>query len=216
MDTSRAIRERRTLKVLADPTQPRPECDAAFEGELREMLEIAGHAPFHYPADPGHREGALDSPVPWRFHVLPSSVCRALIPWSEATEVAIGKVNNMLAVAQACVLVTWLPDATADGATPGFQEFDPSRRNMEHIAAASSAVQNLLLVATDRDLPNYWSSGGYFRSEQAYAHLEIDPREILLGSIFLFPAEAENTDARPGKHRDTRGPLESWSRTVRP
>ncbi|MEM1452386.1 MAG: nitroreductase family protein [Planctomycetota bacterium] len=213
MDTFNSIRARRTLKVLADPSHPFAECDGEMEGTLRELMEIAGHAPFHYPAAEAHRGGVLDSIVPWRFHSLPSSVCRHVMAWSEEVGIAVGKMNSMLAAANACVLVTWLPDPS-DEATE-FQAFEPSRRNMEHIAAASAAVQNLLLAATERGLDSYWSSGGYFRTETAYEHLGIDGREVLLGSIFLFPAEIGDVPAKPGALRERRGPLGSWARTLR-
>ncbi len=60
---------------------------------------------------------------------------------------------------------------------------------MEHIAAASAAIQNLLLAATARGISNYWSSGGVLRSAQVFQQLGIPRQQILLGAIFLFPSE---------------------------
>ncbi|MEM9380821.1 MAG: nitroreductase family protein [Planctomycetota bacterium] len=213
METNDSIRKRRTLKVLADPTRPFAECDGEMDGTLRELMETAGHAPFHYPASEHHRDGPLDSMVPWRFHALPSSVCRSLVEWSEGAGIAVGKMNSMLSAAKACVLVTWLPDPSDDATE--FQAFEPSRRNMEHIAAASAAVQNLLLASTERGLESYWSSGGHLRTEIAYRHLGIPEREVLLGSIFLFPSDAGDAPTKPGALRERRGPLESWARVLR-
>ncbi|MCR9246886.1 MAG: nitroreductase family protein [bacterium] len=182
---------------------------------LGEILETAGHAPFHFRAADEHRVGALSSAVPWRCHALLSSTCRKVIDWAQREEMTVGKMNNMLAAADACVLVTWLPDPPRDAtAELAFQGFEPTLRNMEHIAAASAAVQNLLLLATDRGFSSYWSSGGMLRSEPAYDLLGLDRKEVLLGAIFLFPAEIGDADAKPGKWRDERGALDTWCRTV--
>ncbi|MEM7198631.1 MAG: nitroreductase family protein [Planctomycetota bacterium] len=213
METFDAIRARRTLKVLADPAQPFPECDDALAPTLAGIVEVAGWAPFHYQADAVHRAGTLDSGVPWRFYALAGSACQRLIQWFDAEQMTAGKVRHMLAAARACVLATWLPDPGPDDA---FQAFEPSLRNMEHIAAASAASQNLLLAATDQGFETYWSSGGLFRTEQAYDRLGIPPREVLLGALFLFPTDVQGVPAKPGAHRDARGPAESWSRWVEP
>ena len=212
METSEAIRTRRTLKVLADPAQPFPVDDGALEPHLAELLELASWAPFHKPADDAHREGPLDSAVPWRFTVLPSSSCRSLVAWVDREGVQMGKMSHMLSAASACLVATWLPDP-AEGL--GFQEFEPTLRNMEHIAAASAAVQNLLLAGTDRGFETYWSTGGLFRTEKVYDKLEIPRVEVLLGSIFLFPSDTRGVPAFPGALRERRGGIESWSRVVR-
>lgn len=212
MNTPESIRARRTIKVLADPAAPFPTRDEELAPVLDELLDLATRAPFHYPAHGSHRAAPMDSPVPWRFHVLPGSSCRTVIRWIEEEGTMKGKMPNMLAAAEACVLATWLPDPSEDAV--GFQSFAPSLRNMEHIAAASCAVQNLLLAATARGLSNYWSSGGVFRTEAAYDHLGIGHAEVLLGAIFLFPDDVVDAMTKPGAHRDTQGPSASWSRTV--
>lgn len=215
METAQSIRARRTLKVLADPSQPFAVNDAGMAPVLGEILETAGYAPFHFRAADEHRAGALSSAVPWRCHVLLSSTCRKVIDWADRERLTVGKMNHMLAAADACIVVTWLPDPPRDDAVePAFQGFEPTLRNMEHIAAASAAVQNLLLLATDHGHSSYWSSGGMLRSEPAYDLLGIGRREVLLGAIFLFPSEIGAADSKPGKWREDRGSLDTWCRTV--
>ncbi|MEL6904860.1 MAG: nitroreductase family protein, partial [Planctomycetota bacterium] len=220
MDTLESIRARRTLKVFRDPETPLPAAPDGLAEELGELMEAATQAPFHYPCHTSHRADGLDSPVPWRFYDLDAMGCRAMIEWIEREGERAGKMPHMLAAADACVLVTWLPDPPAGGGATdderAFQGYEPTHRNMEHIAGAASAVQNLLLAATSKGRTTYWSSGGVFRTEPAYQHLGIPSAEILLGAIFLFPDVDDGLEARPGKHRDSRGPRESWSRTLRP
>ena len=69
---------------------------------------------------------------------------------------------------------------------PGFAA---TLANMEHIAAAAAAIENLLLAATARGVSNYWSSGGVLRSQIVRQLLAIPPAEIVLGAIFFFPKE---------------------------
>ncbi len=201
-DFDRVFRERRTVKLLADSPQP-----AATDREtVRELLECAHWAPFHLVADASHRQNDLTSPVPWRAYVLDVEACRAsremLLSLGDR-----GKVPQLLACASAAIVVTWLPSPNdAD------ELFSPTQVNMEHIAAAGAAIQNILLAATCRQIPNYWSSGGALRKPEFLARLGAGGGEILLGVVFLFPVEANLETAKPGKLRDERGTVAEWSR----
>lgn len=62
---------------------------------------------------------------------------------------------------------------------------------MEHIAAASTAVQNMLLGATEKNIPSYWSTGGKLRHGVLRDYLEIPADKIMIRSIFLFPKDYE-------------------------
>ena len=77
-------------------------------------------------------------------------------------------------------------------------------RNMEHIAAASAAIQNVLLGATARALPNYWSSGGMLRHKELRNFLKIPLNELMIGCLFVFPKDSDTrgADIKPGKLRD--------------
>jgi nitroreductase len=203
------IRARRTSKVLAPEPLPLPADDA--REMVEELLATAGWAPFHKPAARAHIEsGALTSIVPWRFHLLDAPECRALrqelLRRGDRT-----KVPPMLGAATALVQATWLPNLPKD---PPAALFEPTVENMEHIAAAGAAVQNLLLAATARGIPTYWSSGGVLRGAEAFGWMGIPADQVLLGSIFLFPPDPHGAEVLPGSHRDRRGPPRGWSRWV--
>lgn len=209
---SEIIRARRTDKVLADPAAPLTSSGLSREA-VDALLETAGFAPLHYPAAQAHRMGdradGMISVAPYRVYKLDAAACRRLLARLQASELEPGKIAQMLAAAEALLQVTWLPEPEADPAGDG--GFVGSLTNMEHIAAASAAVQNLLLLATEAGLRSYWSSGGVLRGPEVAEWLGTPPGEILLGSVFLFPAEIGSAEAMPGKLRDKRGGLGDWS-----
>lgn len=210
-ETDRVIRARRTVKVLGKETAPFPADDSLGE-LLGEMLETAGFAPFHYACHKAHRSsGKPASIVPWRFYVLPTGECRKLLQWILDKKLEAGKISQMLATADALVLSTWLPDLKEGD---HHNTFEPTQRNVEHIAAASAAIQNFLLAATAREIGNYWSSGGLLREEAVYRLLNIPQEEQLLGAIFLFPRETGDAEVVSGKLNELRGEAPGWSRWI--
>ncbi|HEX8299313.1 MAG TPA: nitroreductase family protein [Rubricoccaceae bacterium] len=203
-----AIRGRRTSKVTAAEALPP---SGPPRADLEALFETAGWAPFHRPAADAHRS-ALPGVVPWRFYALDAAGCRAL---REALAEATGPVPSLLATADALVLVTWLPDPPSETAAAGL--FEPTLANMEHVAAAGAAVQNLLVASTARGIRTFWSSGGgILRQPATLQRLGIGADEVLLGSVFLFPAEAPGAAEGGTKLREQRGPLSDWMRWVEP
>ncbi len=214
------IRERKTAKVLADPyTCPEltAEQSSTVRAALSDIVEVAGWAPFHKMVDAQHTQGQMTSPVPWRFYVLEKPACCTLLAhirvqaeqhpdsvWSRAMQ---KKVSKLLAGSSALIQVTWLPDAqqVADG--------EPTLRTVEHIAAASAAVQNLMLAAEARGLATYWSSAGILRHKTVLNMLHIPLDQRVLGSIF-FSIDPENYDIVSGPLRDKRGEATDWSTWV--
>lgn len=201
------IRQRKTTKALSETPFPIAESDALID----EVVSAAAWAPFHKPADSSHQSDDLSGVEPWRCYTLDSSQCRdlreRLLGLGDNT-----KIPKMLAVSEALIQVTWLPKPS-DSPIPN-QTFSPTRENTENIAAASAAVQNMLLTATARNVPNYWSSGGILRSLEIFNLLGIPQNEILLGSIFLFPQDLENAQLSPGALRAKRSEPNLWSRKV--
>ena len=202
-----AISSRKTVKLLSDT----PGDSNLGSAVIDSLLSTASWAPFHRPAAKVHQENSkLTSKVPWRFYVLDGPTCRALreqlIQAGDKT-----KIPKMLATAATLVQVTWLPNPKTNNEAI---HYDPTLENMEHIAAASAAVQNLLIAATARGIETYWSSGGGLRRPENLTRLGIPNTEILLGSIFLFTEAPEGSTATPGKLRDERGDVSSWARWV--
>jgi len=201
------FQQRRTSKAMADEPWPCPE---QITEPLRPILEAASWAPFHKPVAKEYRNAEQDGIEPWRCHVLDAKQCRKLrqrlLDAGDAT-----KIPKMLAVADYLIQVTWLPEPTREESD---LLFDPSIQNMEHIAAASAAIQNMLLAATARGIPNYWSSGGGLRSPEVFEMLGISKREMLLGSVFLFPKDLEGALVKGGALRHSRSEISKWCRQV--
>lgn len=185
-------------------------CSEQDGKELRALLDAASWAPFHKPAAKEYRVGEQDGIEPWRCHVLDAKQCRGLRHrLSEAGDTT--KIPKMLAVADYLIQVTWLPEPKREKSD---SLFEPSIQNMEHIAAASAAIQNLLLAATAMEIPNYWSSGGVLRTPEVFEMLGISEDEILLGAVFLFPRNPEGAQLKAGALRHSRSELSQWSRHV--
>lgn len=212
------IRARRTQKLFADPAERAVQqalWRASHEAELRNMIETAGYAPFHLRSSIQARGNAeLDSAVPWRFYVVAGDQIASLLTflsmkaeshpgtdWSRAWKT---KIPNMLSACGALVQVTWLPE----------EEAELSIKNVEHIAAASAATQNLLLTAEARGWSSYWSSGGILKTPDLFEALGIPTEQQLLGSVFLTPDDMVQGDGVPGRLREERGEVSTWSRWV--
>jgi len=209
MQTDDAIRSRKTVKILASH-------ELAI-GDHRDLvngiLSLAGQAPFHRACEELHRQsGPLTGIEPWRFHALDAEACRKLrtqIPIENA-----GKIPAMLDAADALIMATWLPNAAQVPDMDDEPGFAATINNMEHIAAASAAIQNLLLAATARGVSSYWSSGGLLRSAQVFNQLGIPRSQILLGAVFLFPQEYGDAELATSKLREHRSSSDAWSRWV--
>jgi len=104
-------------------------------------------------------------------------------------------------LANACsalILVTWVSEKSEGD--------NAEMKEVEHIAAASAYIQNLLLMLTSYQIKNYWSSGGLFRGEKMFEHLKIPKGEKLLGAIFAQYPDAECPDqvVKTGSLRELR------------
>lgn len=209
MLTDDAIRQRKTVKLLADRDLPVKDIRATVD----ELLELAGMAPFHRACEQRHREKGLPGIEPWRFHVLDAAACRRLHP--RLPKENAGKIPAMLAAADALILATWLPNADPTATTAQGPTFAVNLPNVEHIAATAAAIENLLLAATARGLSTYWSSGGeVLRTQATFELLGIPTDQLLLGAIFLFPSEIGDAELATSRLRSQRTPYTSWSRWI--
>lgn len=204
MDTplSDLLRRRRTAKLLGDPAAPLPVRDL---GDLpAEILSAAAWAPFHHAL-------SGDVPEPWRVHMVDASSCR-ILAGEMAGQAEAGKIPGMLSTADVLYFVTWKPAGEfSRGRKPSFEG---NLVNMEHVAAVSSFIQNLLLLGTEAGLDTYWSSGGLLAEPAWYERLGIPGDELLLGAVFLFPVESSAAQRVTGKHREKRTGWEQWTRVV--
>ncbi len=207
------IRERKTAKILGNiedygDTLSTP-ARQAINQQIAEAIAVAGWAPFHKLVDKQHLSEASQSPVPWRFYVLDKPAAGQVLEFIKRTaetstdpkwaRTLQKKIPKLLAGADALVLVTWLPDSTASG------QPELTTNNIEHIAASSAAVQNLLLAAEARGFYTYWSSGGVLRDVETFEFLAIPTNQQLLGAIFLVSAEHTPLAPSDGANREKRG-----------
>lgn len=211
------IKARKTSKVLL-PVELREEQQALWKQEHRhivsEIIECAAWAPFHKRAHEQHCQDELNAPMPWRFHVLDPQACNDLLHFLEAQAQANddskwsrgwqSKIKEMVAASGVLIQVTWLPDSP----------YELSQKNIEHVAAAGAAVQNLLLAAQSHQWLSYWSSGGILRDEELFDYLGISREEQLLGSVFLSPEAHPQARIIDGGLREQRGKMQGWVRWV--
>lgn len=210
MNTIESIQNRKTLKLRVDPENPLPITKGEdFKTVMEELVTLAGKAPFHYQSAQHHRLHKISGAEPWRFHALDTKACRRLLDAFNRDEPmkASDGIKQMLAAADGLILGTWLPEKSRSKS----RKFYPNVKNMEHIAAAGAAIQNILLAATDIGITNYWSSGGSIRKAKVMDYLGIPKEEILLGAIFLFPDEyPESVQTKTGKNREVKGSLKDF------
>ncbi|MCW3122798.1 MAG: nitroreductase [Flavipsychrobacter sp.] len=62
---------------------------------------------------------------------------------------------------------------------------NPKIPQIEEIAAASAAIQNILLGATALGISSFWSTGGMTLHPALKEHLHLGTEDIVLGLIFL-------------------------------
>lgn len=196
------IRQRETFKVLGDPDNPRSIPDAVAQRcqqEVREALQTAGWAPFHYDRKV---DGLAE---PWRATLLWHPSCQELAvrfsSWFPEVS-AENKLPKMLAACGALALISWLPQfRSLENPTPAQQAIDD-----EHLAAAAAMVQNFLLSLTVRGMGTYWSSGGVLGSEDCFRRLGMTSTGQLLAAVFIeFPEMREEfMERKPGKLREAR------------
>lgn len=221
---SQTIKSRKTEKVLADPATPiqaidggekqLAEADQTKDQWVRESIELAGWAPFHYDRN---IDGIVE---PWRFHILWRAQCCEIaraMPQMFTDMKPSNKLPAMLSACGALVLINWLPQFSASESS----DHTPSKQQQideEHLAATAVATQNFMLALTAKGLGTYWSSGGFFRKEKMFDKLGIDSSERLLAAVFVdYGTEFTNdavTERIAGKHRDARSHYSKWTREV--
>ncbi len=62
---------------------------------------------------------------------------------------------------------------------------NPKIPQVEEVAAASAAIQNILLGATALGIASFWSTGGMTHTHALKEHLQLGHDDIIMGLIFL-------------------------------
>ena len=159
------IRSRRTVKTYTGEAIPR--------AQLERWLELACLAPTHRLTQPW-RFAVLDQPAIARLGVfLRAEPAIAGVPDPAKGAAKLAKLLERLPSLGAMVQVTWMRDA------------DPAIDLEEH-AAASAAVQNLLLAAHADGWAGFWSTTAALGHPATLRWCGLDPAtEGFLGSVWL-------------------------------
>ncbi|HAN97449.1 MAG TPA: hypothetical protein DCQ98_08480 [Planctomycetaceae bacterium] len=208
----RALRERRTVKVMASSVAPPPTLRADGETAIREAIAAAGWTPFHYPA--AIADAAAGAPIePWRVTLLDDAACRrlaSLIEGDKERSSRAGKIPSLLRGCGHLLLVTWLPEPEEREARKR-EEID-----REHLLAVGAFVQSLMIALQVRRFGTYWSSGGVLVEPELLSQVGADRRERLAAALFVDHAPqnvSDGVERVPGKLRERRSPAASWTRS---
>ncbi len=175
MDVIEALRGRRSIGKLGG--------DVA-DAEIWELIELAAWAPNHKLTEP------------WRFSVLRGAARERLgSVWAAVTaaetsmegtqrEELIRREAAKPLRAPVIVIVSVRTDPDGVLATEDF-------------AAASAAVQNLLLAAHAKGLGAIWRTGKMAYRAETNAFLELDPSDRIVGFVYLGQPAMEPPPAKP-------------------
>lgn len=165
MDTCTAIRTRRSVKSFTGAPVTRAVLD--------QLCELASWAPTHRMTQPW-RLAVLDQAAIARLGAfLQATPAIAAVPDPAKGAAKLAKLLERLPTLGALIQVTWVRDA------------NPAIDLEEH-AAASAAVQNLLLAATALGLGSFWSTNHALAHPQTLTWCGLDPaQQGFLGSLWL-------------------------------
>ncbi|MEZ6094392.1 MAG: hypothetical protein R3C03_09170 [Pirellulaceae bacterium] len=203
------IRSRSTTKILSRGTTPCGGEQEISANQIQEILATAGWAPFHHDRN---LDGIAE---PWRVHVFSKETCQTigtnLSSWFTDLKPGI-KIGSVLQNCSAMILINWLPVGEAE-------IHDAEKRqaiNLEHHAASSSFVQNVLLLLTAAGHLNYWASGGPLASQLFFQRYSIPINEQQLAAVIVAPTPPTNHDWTlvSGKLREKRADVGKWARSV--
>ncbi|PHS23931.1 MAG: nitroreductase [Methylophaga sp.] len=207
------IKRRKTEKVMCEAGSSinvAADIDKRNQIIVRDAVETAGWAPFHY------NRGLDDIAEPWRAHVLWQDELIKLEDYFRNELKVTNKELDLIAGCNALVLVTWLPEFYSE---PCRENSSRSReyqisRDEEHLAATAAMVQNLLLLLTAHDMGTYWSSGFKLREPAVLETLGIATEERFIAALFIEYPEANNDNAirKAGNQRGNRS--DKWIREV--
>ncbi|GAA4920457.1 nitroreductase [Mucilaginibacter defluvii] len=184
---STVIKTRRTIKPAMMNGQKIP------NGHIAAILELADWAPTHAFTEP------------WRFVIYedPAVFCKQHAElykthtpaenFKEATYTNLQNIGN-----NASHLVIAIMKRGSNPNIPALEE----------VAAASAAIQNILLAATSLNIASFWSTGGMTLKPAMKDFLELGEEDAVLGLLYLG-----HTDNQPEGRRTT--PLEAKVKWVK-
>ncbi|WP_034256757.1 nitroreductase family protein [Adhaeribacter aquaticus] len=152
--------------------------------QVMDLLSLANWAPTH---------GLTQ---PWRFKVYAGEKVKAFcfqhvelfrqnIPAEKFTQEKYDKIRHMGDFASHLVIAVM-----ERGTLPNIPV-------LEEIAAASCAIQNLLLGATAQGIASYWGSGGMAYHSAMKVLLQLKEEDLVLGILYLGYSDYKMNSRRP-------------------
>lgn len=167
MDALEAIRTRRMI--------PRVGAEAPSRDDIADLLELAVRAPNHHRTEP------------WRFHVLSGDARRRLAD-AIAADAVQGGADPARAAEDARKKVERAPVIVVFTALPSD---DPKVVEQEEIVSVAMAMQNFLVGAHAKGLGAMLRTGTTAYHTAVNDHLGLDPRERVVGLVYLGIPEAD-------------------------
>lgn len=168
MDAIEAIRTRRML--------PRVTTKRPAREEIEELLELAVRAPNHHRTEP------------WRFLVIAGDERGRLAQAIADEEVESRGTDPERALEAARKKVDRAPVIVVFTCVPSD---DPEVVEQEELAAVAMAIENVLLGAHAKGLGAMLRTGAAAYHPSIKRHLELDPDEKVVGTIYLGYPEAD-------------------------
>jgi len=174
MDVEKAIFARTTCHDYAPAEAP--------AGLLHDLVAAAAQAPCH------------KLTWPWRFRALGPGAREAV--FQVALGMAARRAGGVAPPGAVEKLKGVLFHPMLVIAVSQVRSSDPERHR-EDYAAVSCAVQNMLLLATERDLGSKWSTAGFTRSPETLSLLGIPEAEEPVGFVFIGEPARSSRIERP-------------------
>lgn len=166
MNIQDVIKRRRTIKPLFFTGEK------ILDTDVNEMLDCANWAPTHKLTEP------------WRFVVFSENaktilgkdhaeMYKDVTPTNEFNQKKYDKLIRITNNSSHVITIIMQRDE------------DERVREIEEIAAVSCAVQNMMLVATEKGIANIWSTGGLTYHDKMREYLGFKDKDKIMGFLYL-------------------------------
>lgn len=171
------IKQRRTIKPLFFTDE------IIEEKHIEEMLEAANWAPTHKFTEP------------WRFTVF-SGKAKNQFGLDHASLYKNTRPSEQFEQAKYDKLMTIATKASHIIAIVMKRDTDERVKEIEEIAAVACAVQNMMLVATEKGISNIWSTGGLTYHDEMKKYLGYGEKDKVMGFLYLGKSDLKPKSKR--------------------
>ena len=177
MKLQEIIKNRRTIKPLFFTGEK------VSDSDIKEMLECANWAPTHKFTEP------------WRFVVF-SGESKTKFGKDHAEMYKSIKTGDDFVQANFDKLTTIANNSSHVIAIIMKRDEEERVKEIEEIAAVSCAVQNMMLVATEKGFANIWSTGGLTYHPKMKEYLGFGEKDKVMGFLYVGISELKPKSKR--------------------